>query len=144
MSMAEINMEILVRRDMQTVWEMLQAVEGYPAWRRNVSRVEVINEKQFIEYTKDGYSTTFTVLTSEPSSRLELDVENSHIKGRWIGTFIPSGNETVMKVTASGTAKQLSSRPIGKGVFENVYLKKELEQFAEDLKKGAGGTGCSR
>lgn len=78
----------------------------------------MIDEKQFIEYTKDGYSTAFTVTVAEPRRRLELDMENSHIKGHWTFVFASKGSETEISFTASVTAKKLSMRPVSKNVFE--------------------------
>ena len=72
-----------IRRDIQKVWETILAVENYHTWRSDVDRIEVIDEKRFITYTGDGYSTTFTVTVAEPFERWELDVENSDIKGHW-------------------------------------------------------------
>lgn len=95
----------------------------------------MIDEKQFIEYTKDGYSTTFKVTLLEPHRRWELDVENSHIKGHWTVVFASKGSETEIDFTACVTAKKLTLRPIGKSVFEKTYLKKEQTQFVIDLKK---------
>ena len=65
-------------------------------------------------------------------------MENSHIKGHCTGVFASKGSETEIEFTACVTAKKLFMRPIGKSVFEKVYLKKELEQFVIDLKKALG------
>lgn len=136
--MTTTNKKDMIQCDIHKVWETVTAVERYHTWRSNVSKTEVIDEKQFIEYTKDGYSTTFTVTAVEPCRRWELDMENSHVKGHWTGLFVSKGGETEIDFTASVTAKQLSARPIGKSVFEQVYSKKDQEQFVEDLKKALG------
>lgn len=133
--MAASNIKDMIQCDIQKVWETISAVEHYHTWRRHVSKTEVIDEKQFIEYTKDGYSTAFTVTAVEPHRRLELDMENSHIKGHWTLVFASKGSETEIDFTASVTAKRLSMRPVGKSVFEQTYLKKEQTQFVTDLKK---------
>lgn len=133
--MAASNIKDMIQCDIQKVWETISAVEHYHTWRRDVSKTEVIDEKQFIEYTKDGYSTAFTVTAVEPHRRLELDMENSHIKGHWTLVFASKGSETEIDFTASVTAKRLSMRPVGKSVFEQTYLKKEQTQFVTDLKK---------
>lgn len=128
----------MIKCDIHKVWETVLAVEHYHIWKSDVSKTEVIDEKQFIEYTKDGYSTSFTVTVAEPRRRWELDMENSHIKGHWTGIFASKGSETEIDVTVCVTAKKLSTRPLGKSVFEQVYLKKEPEQFIIDLKKSLG------
>lgn len=48
----------------------------------------MINDHKFIEHTKDGYLTIFTVTAQEPYQRWEFDMENESIKGHhWIGVF---------------------------------------------------------
>lgn len=133
--MATSNIKDMIQCDIQKVWETISAVERYHTWQRDVSKTEVIDEKQFIEYTKDGYTTTFTVTVAEPRRRLELDMENSHIKGHWTFVFASKGSETEIDFTACATAKKLTMRPVGKSVFEQTYLKKEQTQFVTDLKK---------
>ena len=46
-----------------------------------MSKIEVLSGTQFVEYTKGGYATTFTVTASEPQKRWEFDMENSNMKG---------------------------------------------------------------
>ena len=76
--MTTANIKDLIPCDINKVWETLLATEHYPAWRNDVSRTDVIDEKHFTEYTKSGYSTTYTVTVIEPYSRLELDMENDN------------------------------------------------------------------
>lgn len=133
--MTTSNMKAIIPCDIDKVWETVSTVENYPTWRRDVSKTEVLDEKQFIECTKDGYSTEFTVTVAEPRRRWEFDMENDQVKGHRAYAFESKGNETEIDFTASVTAKKLNTRPVGKGAFENVYLKKEQEQFLADLKK---------
>jgi hypothetical protein len=137
-NMTTSSIKANIRRDIQKVWETILAVENYHTWRSDVDRIEVIDEKRFITYTGDGYSTTFTVTVAEPFERWELDVENSDIKGHWAVVLASRGGETEINFTASAAAKKLLTRPIGKSVFEKVYLDKEQTRFIVDLKKVLG------
>ena len=56
-----------------------------------MSKTEIINENQFIEYTKDGFSTTFTITAVEPYMHWEFDMENSNMRA-WIGVFTALDN----------------------------------------------------
>lgn len=109
-------------------------VENYGIWRSDLSRTEKISEKQFVEYTKAGYPTTFTVTIVEPYRRWEFDMENSNIKGHWVGVFISRGNETEIDFTECVEAKKLFMKPLVK-----LYLKKQQAQFVEDIKRALGG-----
>ena len=96
----------------------------------HLSKTEIINDKQFIEYTKNGYATTFTVTVVEPYKRWEFDMENSNMKGHWIGIFTDKGNETQIDFTENVIPKKWFMKP-----FVKTYLKKQQKQFVLDLKK---------
>ena len=85
--MAVSNINAIINKDIHKVWDIVFAVEKYSEWRSDLSKTEIINEKQFIEYTKDGYATTFSITTIEPYKRWEFDMENSNMSGHWIGVF---------------------------------------------------------
>lgn len=57
--MAISNINAIIDNDIHKVWDIVFDVEKYSVWRSDLSKTEIINEKQFIEYTKDGYATTF-------------------------------------------------------------------------------------
>ena len=133
--MTTFNIKAIIQCDIQKVWETVLAVEHYQTWRSDVSKTELIDEKQFVEHTKNGYSTAFKVTLVKPYRRWELDVENIHTKGHWTIVFVPRDSETEIDFTACVTAEMLSMRPVGKSVFEQTYLKKAQTQFVTDLKK---------
>uniref|UniRef100_UPI0040569608 SRPBCC family protein n=1 Tax=Agathobacter sp. TaxID=2021311 RepID=UPI0040569608 len=95
-----------------------------------MSRIEVVSENQFIEYTRDGYATTFTITNTVPLERWEFDMENSNMVGHWIGIFKGKGGKTEIDFTEDVTAKKLIMKPFVKG-----YLKKQQEQYVSDLRK---------
>ena len=64
--MATSNIKAMIPSDLRKVWDFVLDIENYGTWRSDLSKTETINEKQFIEYTKDGYPTTFTVTLVEP------------------------------------------------------------------------------
>lgn len=57
------------------------------AWRSDLDRIEVLSETEFLEYTKDGFSTAFRITLKEPLKRLEFDIQNANMQGHWIGLF---------------------------------------------------------
>ena len=96
--------------DVQTVWNVITDVKNY-IWRTDLSKTEIISDKQFIEYTKNGYATTFTITLFEPYKRWEFDMENSNIKGHWIGIFTQKGEKTEIDFTEDVTAKKVLMKP---------------------------------
>ena len=113
------NIKALINSEIHKVWEVVLNVEKYKLWRSDISKTEIINEKQFIEYTKENYATTFTITVEEPYKRWEFDIENSNIKGYWIGIFTSNGNQTEIDFTEDIITKKWFMKP-----FVKSYLKK--------------------
>ena len=132
--MATSNIKALIPGELRKVWELVLDVENYGAWRSDLSKTEVISDKQFIEYTKDGYPTTFTVTLVEPYRRWEFDMENNNMKGHWIGIFTDKGNGTQIDFTECVEAKKWLLKP-----FVKPYLRKQQAQFVADIRKALGG-----
>ena len=123
------NIKDSIDSNIHKVWETVLAVDKYTQWRSDLSKTEVINEEQFIEYTKNGYHTTFTITVVEPHKRWELDMENSNMKGHWVGIFTSIDDKTEIDFTEQVTAKKFYIKP-----FVKSYLKKQQTQFVMDLK----------
>ena len=128
--MAVSKISVVMNGDIRKVWDIIYAVDRYGLWRSDLSKTEVISEKQFVEYTKDGYATTFFTTAVEPYRRWEFDMENSNMTGHWIGVFTAKGNETQIDFTENVTPKKWFMKP-----FVKIYLMKQQEQFVRDLKK---------
>ena len=130
MKMAISNINAIINDDIHKVWDIVLAVDKYSVWRSDLSKTEIINEKQFIEYTKDGYATTFSITAVEPYNRWEFDMENSNMAGHWTGIFTAKGNETQIDFTEKVIPKNLIMKP-----FVKSYLKKQQSQFVIDLER---------
>ncbi|MFR1518528.1 MAG: SRPBCC family protein [Clostridia bacterium] len=123
------NIKAVIQSDIQRVWEVVTAVENY-TWRSDLSKTEILNEKQFVEYTEQGYATTFTITAMEPYRRWEFDMENTNMKGHWVGIFTQKGDETEIDFTENVIVKKFLLKP-----FVKTFLKKQQAQFVSDLKK---------
>lgn len=124
------NIKDSIDSNIHKVWETVLAVDKYAQWRSDLSKTEVINEEQFIEYTKNGYPTTFTITVVEPHKRWEFDMKNSNMKGHWVGIFTSIDDKTEIDFTEQVTAKKFYMKP-----FVKSYLKKQQTQFVMDLKR---------
>ena len=127
--MAVSNIKAVFEHDIETVWEAVTSLTDY-AWRSDLDRIEVITDKKFVEYTKDGYATAFTITAKEPFRRYEFDMENGSTKGHWTGIFTQNGDRTEISFTEDVTAKNPFMRPFVKG-----YLKKQQSRYIADLRK---------
>lgn len=111
---------------------MVTDVENY-SWRSDLSRTELLEKNQFVEYTKEGYPTTFTITSSVPYERWEFDMENSNMKGHWVGIFTPKEGKTEIEFTENVTVKKIFLRP-----FIKRYLRRQQALFVADLEKALG------
>ncbi len=127
--MAVSNIKAILQYDIHKVWEVTTTVEQY-TWRSDLDRAEVLNEKQFVEYTKEGFATTFTITVTEPYKRWEFDMENENMTGHWTGLFTAKGESTEIDFTEEVTAKKFYMKP-----FLKPFLKKQQAQFVADLEK---------
>ena len=128
--MATSKINAIIGRDIYKVWVIMLAVDKYGTWRSDLSKTETVNDKQFVEYTKEGYATTFTVTMVEPYKRWEFDMENSNMKGHWTGVFTSKENEIQIDFTENVIPKKWFMKP-----FVKSYLKKQQMRFVFDLKK---------
>ena len=117
--MAISRLTALFQSDIKTVWDIVTSLDNYQ-WRSDISKIEVLNEQQFIEYTKDGFATTFTITAFEPIKRWEFDMENSNMKGHWVGVFVEKNDQTEIEFTEDVTVKKLIMKP-----FVKTFLKKQ-------------------
>lgn len=130
--MAVSNIKTVLSADISKVWDVVTDVENY-SWRSDLSRTELLEKNQFVEYTKEGYPTTFTITSSVPYERWEFDMENSNMKGHWVGIFTPKEGKTEIEFTENVTVKKIFLRP-----FIKRYLRRQQALFVADLEKALG------
>lgn len=128
-TMAVLNIRASFKCDVKKVWDTVTSLDKYQ-WRSDLSKIEVLSDTQFVEYTKDGFATTFTITVSEKYQRWEFDIENSNMSGHWIGIFIAKDDQTEVDFIENMVAKKLFMKP-----FVKTFLKKQQKQYVSDLKK---------
>lgn len=133
--MAVSNKKAMFPSDIHTVWSIMTDVERC-AWRSDLSKTEILNEKQFVEYTKEGYATTFTITVKEPYRRWEFDMENSNMKGHWTGILTERDGQTEIDFTEDVTPKKWWLKPFVRG-----FLSKQQELYISDLRKALEDAG---
>ncbi len=127
--MAVSNIKATFQCDIKKIWEIVTSLENY-SWRSDLSKIEILDKNKFLEYTKDGYITTFTVTATEPYQRWEFDMENSNMRGHWIGIFSYENGKTTIDFTEDVYVKKVIMKP-----FVGMYLKKQQATYVSDLKK---------
>lgn len=127
--MSIVNTTVKFHCSVEEVWNIVTSLTDY-GWRSDLSRIEVLSEKKFVEYTSKDYATTFTITVTEPFKRWEFDIENSNIEGHWTGVFSEINGEAEISFTEDVKPKKFFMKPFVKG-----YLKKQQEAYIADLRK---------
>lgn len=115
--------------DMELLWKIVTSLELY-AWRSDISKIEIVDDREFIEYTKSGYATRFTITEQNPCTCWGFDMENENMKGHWTGGFTCLNDEIQITFTEDVVAKKMLMKP-----FVKLYLKKQQQQYIKDLRK---------
>ena len=100
------------------------------AWRSDLKRVEVLDEAHFVEHTKSGYATNFTVTACEPLRRWVFTMENGNMSGSWEGIFEAAESGTRLHCTETVNAKHWWMRP-----FVSGYLRRQQRLYLDDLRR---------
>ena len=112
----------------ERVWQTVTNLTN-TAWRSDLARVEVLDESHFVEHTKTGYATHFSVTACEPLRRWAFTMENGNMSGSWEGIFQATEGGTRLHCTETVSAKRWWMRPFVPG-----YLKRQQRLYLDDLR----------
>lgn len=127
--MATANKKASFPCDIHKVWDTVTSLTDY-SWRSDLERIEILDDDRFVEVTREGFRTTFTITVTEPYRRWEFDMENDNMRGYWTGIFTENDGITTIVFTEEVTAKKLVMKP-----FVGAYLKKQQDTYVADLQK---------
>lgn len=127
--MATSTAKIILSSPVEKVWGVVTNLKEFK-WRSDLDKIEVLNEHQFVEYTKDGFTTVFTITLTIPFERWEFDMENENMKGHWTGIFSRNGARTEIEFIEDVTVKKFLLKP-----FIKTFLKKQQALYISDLQK---------
>ena len=116
--------------DKNKLWDIITDNSNYK-WRTDLSKIEIIDETHFIEYTKNSFPTYFTITAKEKLKEYKFDLENDNIKGKWVGIFkeLPNGNielDFTEEIEVNSFIMKLLAKP---------YLKSQQKRYMKDLEK---------
>lgn len=114
--------------DCKTVWDIVTDNGNYN-WRRDLSKIEIIDDHQFNEYTRDGFVTHFRITAKEQCREYRFAMENKNMSGRWSGIFESRDGGTQITFTEEVQV----NNPI-MNLFVKGYLKKQQENYIADLR----------
>ena len=111
--------------DKNKLWDIITDNANF-TWRSDLSKIVIVDEKHFIEYTKNNFPTYFTITSKIKLKEYKFDLENNNLKGKWIGIFkeLPNGN--IELDFTDNLIMKLLAKP---------YLKSQQKRYMEDLEK---------
>ena len=116
--------------DKNKLWDIITDNSNYK-WRTDLLKIEIKDETHFIEYTTNKFPTYFTITAKEKLKEYKFDLENTNLKGKWIGIFkeLPNGNielDFTEEIEVKNFIMKLLAKP---------YLKSQQKKYMKDLEK---------
>ncbi len=114
----------------EKLWNIIADNNKY-AWRSDLSKIEIIDDKHFIEYSKNNYPTYFTIASKDYLKEYKFDIKNSKIMGKWIGLFkeLPNGNVEL------DFTEEIETNNFIMKLLAKFYLKSMQKSYMKDLEK---------
>ncbi len=116
--------------DIVKLWNIITDNTNY-TWRSDLSKIEIIDDKHFIEYAKNNYPTYFTIISKEKLKEYKFDIENTKINGKWIGIFKKLDNGNVLL----DFTEEIETTNFVMKVLAKPYLKSQQKRYMRDLEK---------
>jgi hypothetical protein len=134
--MRKSTITAIFRSECEKVWNIVTDNTNF-TWRSDLSKIEILgNGNSFIEHTKNGYQTKFTITCKEPYSRYEFDMGNNYFSGHWLGIFSQtSENGTRIEFTEILNIKNPIIEILS---YVTMPLKKIQKTYVNDLRKALG------
>ncbi len=128
--MIKSNMKKEFNCDKEELWNIVTDNNNY-FWRSDLSKIEVIDDKHFIEYAKNNYPTYFTVTSKKKLEEYKFDLENTKIKGKWTGIFKELSNGNI----ELDFTEEIEANSIIMKLLAKSYLKSQQKRYFKDLEK---------
>lgn len=126
--MVKSNIKMKLSCNKEKLWDIITNNNNYH-WRSDISKIEIVDAKNFIEYTKKNYPTYFTITKKVKLKEYRLHFENTNIKGNWIGIFKELSDDIVEldfteEIEVNGFIMNILAKP---------YLKSQQRRYMNDV-----------
>lgn len=128
--MIKSNMKKEFDCDKEKIWNIVTDNSNY-SWRSDLSKIEVIDDKHFIEYTKRNYPTFFTITSKKKFKEYKFDMENTNMRGKWIGKFKELSNGNI----ELDFTEEIETNNIIIKLLAKFYLKSQQSKYFKDLER---------
>lgn len=116
--------------DRNKLWDIITDNSNY-VWRSDLSKIKIIDDTHFVEYTKNNFPTYFTILSKEKLKEYKFDLKNANLKGKWIGIFkeLPNGNIEL------DFTEEIEVNSFIMKLLAKSYLKSQQKRYMRDLER---------
>ena len=122
--------EIEINAPAEKVWQVVTDRAKFPEWQTNLTRIELIDNKNWIEYPKDSPEPLrFILAKDERPTRMEFAYRmGDSFDGKWTGDVTP---------TAGGMRLKTVDGYVAKGWMTKILIGTffDLDKFAKDWNK---------
>ncbi len=124
--------------DSTAVWNAMTDHTDF-SWRSDLTRINTVSDREFIEIFKNGNETRFLITEKEPCRKYAFHMEHTLFTGEWSGVFtdLPDRRTKVVlteRLCFKNPAIYLLS-------FFAMNLKSMQKRYIRDLKKKLGEPG---
>lgn len=128
--MIQSNIKKQFSCDRNKLWDIITDNSNYK-WRSDLSKIEIIDDTHFVEYTKNNFPTYFTITSKEKLKEYKFDLENTNLKGKWIGIFkeLPNGNIEL------DFTEEIEVNSFIMKLLAKSYLKSQQKRYMRDLER---------
>lgn len=128
--MTKSNIKKEFNCDIERLWRIVTDNSDWH-WRSDLSKIEIIDDRHFIEYTKNNFPTYFTITSKINLKEYKFVFENTNIKGKWTGVFRKSDSGKVLldfteEIETNNIIMKLSAKP---------YLRNQQRRYMMDLER---------
>ncbi len=116
--------------DKNKLWDIITDNANF-AWRSDLSKIEIIDNTHFVEYTKKNFPTYFTIISKEKLKVYKFELKNENLKGKWIGIFkeLPNGNIEL------DFTEEIEVNSFIMKMLAKFYLKSQQKRYMRDLER---------
>lgn len=128
--MVKQNIKKVFQCDIEKIWNIMTDNLDY-SWRSDLSKIDVIDETHFIEYTKNNIPTYFTITLMKKPKEYKFEMENKNIKGKTDCVL----KELKKKEVELDFTEEIKTDHFLMKLLAKPYLKSQQKRYMKDLKK---------
>ncbi|MCI8352261.1 MAG: polyketide cyclase [Clostridia bacterium] len=128
--MVKSNIKKEFNCDIEKLWNIITDNTKYE-WRSDLSKIEITDDIHFIEYTTNNYPTYFTITSKVDLKEYKFDIENTNIKGKWIGIFKKLDNGNILL----DFTEEIETNNFIMKILAKTYIKSQQKRYMNDLEK---------